>query len=303
VKVSTSYRPSPPALVIASVVSVQFGGALAATLIPAVGALGSVALRLGFGAIVLAALARPALRGRSTRDWQVVTIYAATLATMNVCFYASLAHLPLGVAVTCEFVGPLTLSAVLSRRWRDIAAVLCAVAGVLMVSGALTTPWSELPLTGVLLALSAGGCWAGYIVASGATGARFAQLDGLAIALMMGTAVVLPLGIWRAGSSFFAGESLMKGVGIAVLSSVLPYSLELLALRRLAASVFGILLSLEPAAAAIAGLIVLGQRLGGLEIVGMALVVAASALVLGSRRTSPQSVDGGAAKPERLMST
>ncbi len=284
-------------------ISVQFGGALAATLIPTVGAFGSVALRLGFGAIVLCALARPALRGRSTRDWQVVTTYAATLATMNVCFYASLAHLPLGVAVTCEFVGPLTLSAVLSRRRRDIAAVLCAVAGVLLVSGALTTPWGELPVTGVLLALLAGGCWAGYIVTSGATGARFAKLDGLAIALVMGTIVVLPLGIWQAGSTFFTGESLLKGLGIAVLSSVLPYSLELLALRRLAASVFGILLSLEPAAAAIAGLIVLGQRLGALEVTGMALVVAASALVLGSARGGAEPTEVDSANPERLMST
>ena len=276
---------------------------MAATLIPAVGAFGSVALRLGFSALVLCVLARPALRGRSTRDWQVVTTYAAMLATMNVCFYAALAHLPLGVAVTCEFVGPLTLSAVLSRRWRDVAAVLCAVAGVLMVSGALTTPWAELPVTGVLLALTAGACWAGYIVTSGATGARFAKLDGLAIALAMGTVVVLPLGIWQAGDAFFTTESLIKGLGIAVLSSVLPYSLELLALRRLAASVFGILLSLEPAAAAIAGLIVLGQRLGGLEIVGMVLVVAASALVLGSPAVGSTSSEDESLEPERLMST
>lgn len=302
-KRAAGYRPPPPALVLTAVVSVQFGGALASTLIPSIGATGSVALRLGFGAMILCALGRPTLRGRSRRDWLVVTGYAATLATMNLCFYASLAHLPLGVAVTCEFVGPLSLSAVLSRRPQDAAAVLCAVGGVLLVSGALTTPWNDLPVVGVLLALAAGGCWAAYIIASGATGARFGGLDGLAIALAMGTVAILPIGLWRAGGALFSGESLLKGLGIALLSSVLPYSLELLALRRLAANVFGILMSLEPAAGALAGLLVLGQRLGALELVGMALVVVASVIVLGAaRRTSSPGSDPDAANPERLMS-
>lgn len=278
--------PSPPALVLSSIIAVQFGGALASTLIPTIGAVGSVALRLGFAAVILCALGRPALTGRSRTDWLVVTGYAATLATMNVCFYASLAHLPLGVAVTCEFIGPLTLAAVLSRQARDLVAVLFALVGVLLVSGALTTTWSELPVTGVLLALAAGGCWAAYIIASRATGAHFASLDGLAIALAMGTVAVLPLGIWTAGSALFTWDALVKGVGIAVLSSVLPYSMELLALRRLSPQIFGILLSLEPAAGAIAGLIVLGQRLGWLEVAGMALVVCASVIVLGAARRS-----------------
>ena len=300
-RVRAGYRPPPPALVLTAVVSVQFGGAVASTLVPTIGAFGSVGLRLGFAAVLLCAFGRPTLRGRSRADWRVVTAYAATLATMNVCFYTAIAYLPLGVAVTCEFVGPLSLSAVLSRRWQDAVAVLCAVAGVLLVSGALTTPWSQLPVTGVILALAAGACWAAYIVASGATGARFASLDGLAIALAMGTAVVLPIGMWRAGDALYSGESLVKGFGVALLSSVLPYSLELLALRRLAAHVFGILMSLEPAAAALAGLLVLGQRLSGLELVGMTLVVLASVIVLGAaRRPGAGETDGGSGVPEGL---
>lgn len=283
--------PSPIALVLASIVAVQFGGALASTLIPAIGATGSVALRLGFAAVVLCALGRPSVRGRSRADWMVVTGFAVILATMNLCLYGSLAHLPLGVAVTCEFIGPLTLAAVLSRQARDLVAVLFAVVGVLLVSGALTTSWSRLPLQGILLALAAGGCWAAYIVASRATGARFASLDGLAIALAMGAVVVLPLGIWRAGDALLTGNALVKGLGIAILSTVLPYSLELLALRRLPARIFGILLSLEPAAGAIAGLLVLGQRLNRLEVVGMALVVCASVIVLGASVEEPRNSD------------
>ncbi len=290
--------PPAPLLVIASVVSVQFGGALAATLIPTVGVVGSVGLRLALGAVVLGAVCRPTTRGRTRRDWATVTAYAAALTTMNLCFYGALASLPIGVAVTCEFVGPLTLSAVLSRRWKDAVAVLSAVVGVVLVSGAVTASWSSLDLRGIALALAAGACWAAYIVTSGATGRRFAQLDGLAIALTMGSVLVLPVGAVLAGAALWTPGALGKGAGIALLSSVLPYSMELLALRRMTAKVFGILLSLEPAAAAVAGLLVLGQRLTGIELVGMALVVLASVVVLGSARDAPPEVAGG--RPRRL---
>lgn len=278
-----------PLLVIGSVVSVQFGGALAATLVHRIGASGSVALRLVLAAIVLLLLARPRLIGHTARDWRVVVGFAASLALMNLCFYASLARLPIGVAVTIEFTGPLALAAVLSRRGRDLLAVGVAAVGVLLISGAIGVPWGELDLVGLGLALGAGACWASYIIFSGRTGQHFAQLDGLAIAMGMAAVAMVPVGLAEAGSGLWQWDSLWRGAGIALLSSVLPYSLELVALRRLAAHVFGILLSLEPAVAALAGLLVLQQRLVGRQLAGMALVVGASALVMGSRVRASRS--------------
>jgi inner membrane transporter RhtA len=271
-----------PLLVLGGVLSVQFGGALAATLVPQVGAGGSVLLRLGISAALLLLLVRPRLRGHSRRAWLTVLSFGVALGLMNWSFYGALAHLPLGVAVTVEFLGPLVLTTVLSRRLLDYVAVLAAAGGVLLISEVLTEPLADLSVLGLLLALTAGVFWAAYILLSGRTGAEFPQLDGLAIALGVATLVVLPAGL--ASTDLWTGEHLLKGLGLAVLSSLLPYSLELLALRRLAASVFGILLSLEPAVAALAGLLVLGQRLDPLQVLGLVLVVLASAIVMGLRR-------------------
>ncbi len=281
-----------PVLVLGGVVSVQFGGALAATLVPQIGAAGSVLLRLVFATSLLLLIARPRIRGHSRRDLTTVGCFGLALGLMNFAFYAALGHLPIGVTVTIEFVGPLTLAAVLSRRPRDLLAVAAAGLGVVLISRALSLPLEELEGTGILLALAAGACWAAYIVFSGRTGAAFPQVEGLALAMVVATVVILPFGLWDVahhGTEAWTGEVLLKGLGIAVLSSVLPYSLELFALRRLAPAVFGILLSLEPAVAALAGLLVLGQRLDPVQLLGMALVVLASALVLGlgARRTAP----------------
>jgi len=283
-----SQRVPAPLLVVAAVVSVQFGGALAATLVPIVGVAGSVALRLVLAAATLLAFARPRWRDHSRTDWVTVALFAASLGGMNLCFYGSLARLPIGVAVTIEFIGPLMLATALSRRARDLLAVLGAAMGVLLVSGVVDTPWADLDVIGLGLALAAGALWASYIVLSGRTGARFAQLDGLALAMAIAAVLVAPVGIGLGGAALWSSEALWRGAGIAVLSSVLPYSLELIALRRMAAHVFGILLSLEPAVAALAGFLVLSQRLGALQLAGMAAVVVASALVMGSRSaTSP----------------
>lgn len=276
-------RVPAPLLVLAAVVSVQFGGALAATLIPVVGVFGSVTLRLAIAAIVMMVILRPRLRGRTATDWLVVAAFGATLAMMNLFFYGALALIPLGVTVTIEFIGPLVLATVLSHRRKDLLAVAGAAVGVILISGVTSTPWAELDLTGLGLALGAGAAWAGYIVLSSRTGARFAQLDGLAIAMTIAAVLVAPVGVMTAGSALWTPEALWRGAAIAVLSSVLPYSLELIALRRLAAHVFGILLSLEPAVAALAGLLVLGQQLSVPQLLGMACVIAASGLVMGRR--------------------
>ncbi len=274
-------RVPPAVLVLAAVASVQLGGALAATLLPLVGVLGSVTLRIVLAATILAVLVRPRLRGRTRADWLLVSAFAVTLTAMNLAFYASLARLPIGVAVTVEFLGPLTLAAVTSRRGRDLAAVAAALCGVVLISQVLTTPWGQVDLLGLLLAATAGACWAGYILLSRGTGTRFGGLDGIAICLLIGAVLILPWGVWAAGSALLDPTVLSRGLGIALLSSAIPYSLELLALRHLAAGVFGVLLSLEPAAAALAGLLVLDQTLGLVQLIGMALVVMASVLVLG----------------------
>lgn len=293
----------PVALVLAAVVSVQFGGALAVLLLPVIGVIASVALRLGFSAFILAIAVRPALRGRSRADWMVVGTFAVALTTMNLAFYGSLTRLPIGVAVTIEFLGPLTLAAVLSRRIADIAAVLAALGGVVLIAEIFSTSWAEIDLVGVGLALVAGACWAGYIVANGKTGARFSGLDGIAICLMIGTALMVPLttlvvgaglgsgggGLGALGSAMLSPTVLSLGLAVALLSSAVPYSLELLALRHLSAGVFGVLLSLEPAVAALAGLLLLGQRLDPTQLVGMALVVSASIVVLGRPRSIPST--------------
>ena len=276
---SAADRVPAPVLVLAGIVSVQFGGALAQTLVPVIGAGGSVVMRLLFATAILLVVVRPRWRGTRGRRGAPSIAFGVALGAMNFTFYSSLAHLPIGVAVTIEFIGPLTLAAVLSRRLVDAVAVVAAGLGVVLISEALSTPLDELDWVGIALALAAGAFWAAYIVLSGRTGAPFPRLEGLALAMVVATAVTLPLGL--ASVPQWTTETLVKGLGIAVLSSVLPYSLELLALRRLSAKVFGILLSLEPAAAALAGLIVLGQVLTPTQLLGMGLVVAASALVLG----------------------
>jgi len=272
--------------VLAAVVSVQFGGAMAALLLPLVGVVLSVALRLVLAALVLLATVRPRVRGRTRSDWMVVTWFALTLVGMNLAFYGSLARLPLGVAVTIEFLGPLTLAAVLSRRLSDGVAVVAALVGVVLISEVASVGWTEIDVVGVGLAATAGAGWAAYILASERTGARFTGLDGMAVAMSIGAVLMLAVSALagRSAGLVLHWEVLGLGFTVALLSSAVPYSLELLALRRLATAVFGVLLSLEPAVAAFAGLLVLGQTLDTLQISGMALVVLASITVLGRPR-------------------
>lgn len=268
-----------PLLVLAAIFSVQFGGALAATLVPQIGAAGSVTLRMLFATTILMVVVRPRWRGHSRAEWRTVIAFGVALGLMNFAFYASLAYLPIGVAVTVEFIGPLMLAAVLSKRTADALSVLLAGVGIVLISEALTLPLDELPWRGLILAAAAGVCWAAYIIFAGRTGAAFDRLEGLALAMVVASVVTVPFGLSSVGS--WTPEVVAKGLGIAVLSSVLPYSLELLALRRMTAQVFGIMLSLEPAVAAVAGLLILGQRLTAVQLAGMSLVVVASAVVLG----------------------
>jgi inner membrane transporter RhtA len=233
---------------------------------------------------------RPTWRGHTRTDWATVIAFGLSLAAMNTSFYAALARLPIGVVVTIEFVGPLLLSAAQSRRLGDLVAVAGAAIGVVLISQVMDADLGALDLVGIGLALLAGAMWAAYIVLSGRTGSRFSELDGLSIAMVVATVVVAPAAVAVGTADGLSGyadpDVLWRGAGIALLSSVLPYSLELQALRTLSTQVFGILLSLEPAVAALAGLLILHQSLSVPQLAGMLLVVLASAAVAGRRTTS-----------------
>ena len=278
-----------PVLVLAAIVSVQFGAAVAAGIIRELGPLVTVAIRLDVAALILACVARPSLRGRSAADWRAVASLAVALAVMNVAFYNAIARIPLGIVTTIEFLGPLGLAVASSRRPRDLAAVAVAFAGVVAVSGLLGTSLDGLDPVGLVFTVVAGGGWTAYILATRSVGRRWRQVDGLAVAMVGGALLVTPLGIVAGISSGIEVQPwhLAVGASVALLSSVIPYSLELLALRRIDTRVFGILLSTEPAVAALAGLLVLAQALTPVEVGGMALVVVASVIVMSDQRAEP----------------
>lgn len=231
-------------------------------------------MRIAFASVVLMSLVRPSVRGHSRGDLIVVGLFGLTLAAMNLTFYESIDRIPLGAAVTLEFVGPLAVAVVGSRKRLDLLWVALAIGGILL----LTTPsGAGLNTSGVILALLAGAWWAAYILLSARTGRAFPGLSGLALAMAVAGILILPVGIAEGGSDLLSLTVLGGGLLVAVMSSLIPYSLELTALRRLPPNVFGVLMSLEPAAAALAGLIVLGQLLKANEWIGMTLVIAASA--------------------------
>ncbi|HYP72532.1 MAG TPA: EamA family transporter [Microbacterium sp.] len=264
---------SAVALVVAGLAVQEVGASIAVLLFPTVGPLGMVLLRLAFSALILLAIARPRVRGHRGRDLRDVALFGLVLAGMNGLFYLALERLPLGITVTIEVLGPLTLSIIASRRASAWAWAGLALVGVVALGGG---GWDRLDPLGVLFALGAAASWALYIVSAARVGAVFPKLDGLALAMTVGALVALPFGIADAGAALLQPGILALGAAVAVLSSTLPYALELIALRRLAASAFAILMSLAPATASLAGFVLLGQHLTALEIAGIALVIAAS---------------------------
>ncbi|MEU9374844.1 EamA family transporter [Streptomyces sp. NPDC048255] len=266
----------PVALVISAGISVQFGAALAVMIMPRAGAAGVVTLRLAAAALVLLLLCRPKVRGYSRADWGTVVVFGLTMAGMNGLFYQAVDRIPLGPAVTLEVLGPLALSVIVSRRLVNLLWAGLALAGVVLLSSHGGGGFGGLDLLGAAFALGAGAMWAAYIVFSARTGRRFPQADGLALAMAVAAVLSLPLGIVEAGSDLLVPSTLALGVGVAVLSSVLPYTLELLALRRMPSPTFAVLMSLEPAIAATAGFLVLNQAMSALDALAIALVIAAS---------------------------
>jgi inner membrane transporter RhtA len=271
---SRADRIPPTLLVLLAVSSVQFGGAFAKTLFDEAGPGGTAFLRVVFAALILGALWRPGLAGRSSAEWRLVATYGFVLVAMNLSFYESLDRIPLGVAVTIEFVGPLGVAIASSRRLLDLLWASLAAAGILLLSDFGS---ADLDGLGVALALLAGCFWAAYILLAVQVGRRIPGNEGLALGMAIGAVMVAPVGLADAGSGLLSAEVIAVGFAVAILSSAIPYTLELEALRRLPQGVFGVLMSLEPAAAATAGFIVLGEELVGREIVAIGLVVTASA--------------------------
>lgn len=272
----------PPALVLLGIVSVQVGSALAKHLFSAVGSYGTVALRLFFAAAALLLVWRPTLR-MERRAWAVVIAYGAILGSMNICFYQALARIPLGIAVTIEFLGPMAVALIGSRRWQDLLwALLASVGVVLLMEGR-----GDLNRSGFLFALAAGTCWGLYILLGAALGRHTTEGRGLALGMTVAALVAVPFGAVDSGRALLRPGVLATGLGVAMLSSVIPYTLDLEALRKLPPRVFGILMSLEPAMAALIGLIVLRESLHATQWIAVLCVVAASAGA--TRRSSPEA--------------
>lgn len=268
---------------VGAVVSVQIGGALAKHVIDDVGPAAATSLRLLFAAIVLALLWRPRFPRQGVA---LIVLYGVTLAAMNLLFYEALARAPLGAVVTVEFLGPLGVAVAGSRRPRDIAVVAVAGFGILLLArggGSVST-------LGLVLAALAGACWAGYILVSAAVGRVHADSTPLALAMAVAAVISLPFG---AGRGWHADtRSLLLGAAIAILSSVLPYTMELEALRRLPARMFGVLMSMEPAVAALAGLVILGETLTARQWGGVACVIVACVAVTLGRGGAPAALPG-----------
>jgi inner membrane transporter RhtA len=275
-------------LVMGACVSLQFGAAVAVQLFPLVGSWGVTTLRLGLAAVVLLAVVRPRVRAWTRAQWTAVILFGISMGAMNGVFYAAIARIPLGVAVSIEFLGPLVLAAVLARRPLDGLWVAVALVGMALLAVDSAGGDEALDPVGVVLALVAGAFWMAYILTSKKVGALVPGSGGLAVALVVAAVVVAPLG--APGAALAVTDPALLGMGllIALLSSVVPYSLELNALRRLPPAVFSILLSLEPAFAALFGWLLLGQESGLLRTLAIVLVVAASTgVTLTARRITP----------------
>ena len=260
-----------------SIVSVQLGAAIAKTLFDSLGPGGTVFVRITFAALVLVLLVRPKLRGYDRAGYLVAGLFGIALAAMNLSIYLAIDRIPLGVAVTLEFVGPLGVAVAGSRRVLDLLWVVLAAAGILLLAPLGLFGGMDLDPVGVAFALLAGCFWASYIILSARTGSAFPGGTGLVIALCVGTVILCPFGIVDAGYALLDPKLLLAGFGVAMLSSAIPFSLELEALRKIPARVFGVLMSLEPAVAALAGLVVLGERLGMRAVAAVVFVTVAAA--------------------------
>jgi len=277
------------ALAVASMTTIQLGAALSDPLIERVGAGGTVALRLALAALMLWPFVRPRLRGRTRADLGAAVALGACSGLLTLAFFEAIARIPLGVAVTIEFLGPLGVALAGSRRARDVAWVVLAGAGVVLLTlgdGA----GEPLDAAGVGFAVVSGACWAAYILLTKRVGARWAGFEGLSVSLCVAALVALPVGIAGAGTELLSPSVLLAGIGLALLIPLLPYALELVALRRLPTALFGVIMSLEPAIATLLGFLILDQTLAAGGVIAIAMVSVASAgATLSAREPPPDS--------------
>jgi len=282
-KSGTLGRVSPLALVFGSIISVQFGAAISVTIFDEVGVAGSTLLRLAFAALFLFLLSRPKVSQWSATQVRTAILFGVILAAMNLAFYFAINILPVGIATTIEFLGPISIAAIFSRRLLDGLWVALAAAGVVLIA----QPWNgggDLELAGVLLALLSAFFWGIYILIAQRAGEIFPDRDGLTVAMMIGMTIAFIPGVLSGGSTLVTPHILLIGAVIGLLSSLIPYSFELEALRRMPTRVFGTLMSIEPAVAVFTGFIVLNQKPTLLELFAISLVVIAS---VGVTRTAP----------------
>lgn len=268
--------PPPTALVLISIASTQLGSAFAKTIISELGASTTVLLRVGLGAIVLLLLQRPQIQGYTRGNYLLLILFGLDMAAMNLSFYAAIARIPLGIAVTLEFIGPLGVACANSRQFLDLFWILLAGLGIFLlapVTGSSLDPW------GVFFALLAAFFWGAYILLSAKVGAVFAEIKGRALmtaALIVGAIGLLPFSLLSGGLQELEPRFLAAGLGVAILSSVIPYTVELEALKKLPVRVFGVLMSLEPGVAAFLGSIILQEKLEPRAIAAIVLVTIAS---------------------------
>jgi inner membrane transporter RhtA len=269
--------------------STQTGAAIAKSLFDDLGAGATAFLRVALAAVLLMVIWRPSVAGVARADWVLVVLFGIALSSMNLAFYEAIARIPLGIAVTIEFAGPLALAVVLSRRRLDVLWVVLAAAGILL----LARGGGDVRTSGVLLALLASVFWASYILLSARVGRTFPGGSGLALAMVVAGVALVPVGVVGGGSSLLDPALLAAGAGVAMLASAIPYSLELEALRRLPTQVFGILMSLEPAIAALLGFVILGEGLRSRDVFAIVLVALASAGASLSAKARPeQPIEG-----------
>ena len=268
--------------------SIQLGAATATTLFDELGLAGTVLLRLLFAAIALMALWRSPFRGHSALAWRLIIAFGLVVAGMNMSFYSAIDRIPLGIVTALAFIGPLAVAVWTSRQASDILWIVLAAAGVVLLSPGVGQSVEAL---GVAFALLAGAFWGTYIVTSARVGQAFESGHGLALAMTVGAVVMLPVGVVSGGSALLRPELLAVGLAVALLSTALPYSLELEALRRLPAGTVGVLMSMQPAVAVVVGLVALDQGLTATELLAVGLIVIASAGALGSVRGGPAPLE------------
>ena len=269
-------RASGIGLAVAAMVTIQLGAALSDPLFDEISPAGVVALRLVLAALMLWPFARPRIRGRSREDLVAAVALGVCSGLLTLAFFEAISRIPLGVAVTIEFLGPLGVAFAGSRRARDVGWVLLAGAGVAMLTLGDGTG-EPLALAGVLLAGISAVCWAGYILLTKRVGARWPGLEGLSVSLIVAALVTLPFGAAGDGAGLLEPDILLASLGLALLIPLLPYVFELIALRRLPTGLFGVIMSLEPGFAALLGFLILGQSLAVSGVAAIAMVVVASA--------------------------